>query len=432
MEGLLSELDYFQPQVMQLSVNAEYDRVFGPGQTIVQGGPIEFFVRGADGLYLDLNNSKIELKVKITLENGNDLPNNAPVGPVNDLLNTLFQSVEMEMAGVLVTDPNTKYAFRAIVENLINYTQQVTSTRMLTEGWKKDTSPHLHETDPAGHNQALGTRAGWFAGSRVFTLIGRPHLDLFHQEKLIPANIDMKLRLIPNTHPFLLKNPAPVDVQHPQVNYKIHIASARLFIRTKEISPNLILAHEKMLQSTNYSIPYTRIITKTLTIPTGTSQVEFDNVYQGKLPDLIILGLISDANMTGGYQRSPFNFENFGVNYLCMQANGEQIPRLAYQQNFQTLDYISSYYGVLEALGFDIGPTCWDLTPAEWANGYNLYAFKITPGPIGSVHTPTRVGSIRLSIKFAQATVANISVLLLSQQGAELQIDKYKNVICIN
>ncbi|KAF0143869.1 MAG: hypothetical protein FD143_3411 [Ignavibacteria bacterium] len=253
MEGLLSELDYFQPQVMQLSVNAEYDRVFGPGQTIVQGGPIEFFVRGADGLYLDLNNSKIELKVKITLENGNDLPNNAPVGPVNDLLNTLFQSVEMEMAGVLVTDPNTKYAFRAIVENLINYTQQVTSTRMLTEGWKKDTSPHLDVTDPAGHNQALGTRAGWFAGSRVFTLIGRPHLDLFHQEKLIPANIDMKLRLIPNTHPFLLKTPAPVDVQHPQVNYKIHIASARLFIRTKEISPNLILAHEKMLQSTKVS-----------------------------------------------------------------------------------------------------------------------------------------------------------------------------------
>ena len=432
MEGLLSELDYFQPQVMQLSVNAEYDRVFGPGQTIVHGGPIEFFVRGADGLYLDLNNSKIEIKVKITLENGNDLPNNAPVGPVNDLLNTLFQSVEMELAGVLITDPNTKYAFRSLVENLINYTQPVTSTRLLSEGWTKDTANQCGITDPAGANQGLTARAAWYANSRVVTLIGRPHLDLFHQEKLIPANIDLKLRFIPNTHAFLLKTAAPADVQHPQVNYRIHIASARLFIRTKEISPNLILAQEKMLQSNNYSIPYTRIVTKTLTIPTGTSQVEFDNVYQGKLPDLIVLGLISDANMTGGYQRAPFNFENFGVNYMCMQANGEQVPRLAYQQNFANIDYISSYYGVLEALGFDIGPTCWDLKPEEWANGYNLYAFKITPGPIGTVHTPTRVGSIRLIIKFAAATGANINVLLLSQQSAEIQVDKYKNIIAVN
>ena len=95
MEGLLSELDYFQPQVMQLSVNSEYDRVYGPGQTIVQGAPIEFFVRGADGIYLDLNNSKLEVKVKITLENGTDLPNNAGVGPVNDILNTVFQSIDL-------------------------------------------------------------------------------------------------------------------------------------------------------------------------------------------------------------------------------------------------------------------------------------------------------------------------------------------------
>ena len=45
MEGLLSELDYFEPQVLQLSVNAEYDRPFGTGQTLAPGAQIEFFVR---------------------------------------------------------------------------------------------------------------------------------------------------------------------------------------------------------------------------------------------------------------------------------------------------------------------------------------------------------------------------------------------------
>ena len=431
MEGLLSELDYFEPQVVQLSVNAEYDRTFGTGQTIVPGGPIEFFVRGADNLYLDLNNSKIEIKIKITLENGGNLPADAHVGPVNDLLNALFLSVEMELGGVLVTDPNTKYAFRAIVENILNYNQLIANTRLLAEGWKKDTAGQLAITNTEGDNHGLHDRAAWFSQSRVVTLIGRPHLDLFHQEKLIPGNIDLKIKFTPNSSPFILKTAAPINNDAP-INYKIQITSARLFVRTKEISPALTMAHEKMLQTTNYTLAYNRIVTKTVTIPAGTTQIEFDNIYQGKLPDLIVLALISDANMTGGYQRNPFNFENFGVNYLGMQANGELIPRVAYQPDFANRDYIRSYFGVLEALGLDVGPNCWDLQPEEWANGFNIYAFKLTPGPIGSVRSPCRTGGVRLELKFTAATAANINVLLLSQQGAEIQIDKFKNVILIN
>ena len=130
---------------------------------------------------------------------------------------------------------------------------------------------------------------------------------------------------------------------------------ARLFIRTKHISPSLILGQGKVLQTKNYSIPFNKVITKTLTIPTGTSQIEFYNVYQGKLPDLVILAMVSDMDMSGGYQANPFHFQNFGTNYLCIQANGEQIPRLAYQPNLANQDYIRSYLGVLEALEFDIG-----------------------------------------------------------------------------
>ncbi|KAF0151797.1 MAG: hypothetical protein FD188_3433 [Ignavibacteria bacterium] len=148
MEGLLSELDYFEPRVMQLSVTGEYDRVFGTGQTLVQGGPIEFFVRGADGLYLDLNNSKIEIKLKITRENGGDLDGGDHVAPINDILNALFMSMEMELGGVLVTDPNTKYPYRAIIENLINYNKLISDTRLVAEGWKKDTAEHCQVTDP--------------------------------------------------------------------------------------------------------------------------------------------------------------------------------------------------------------------------------------------------------------------------------------------
>ena len=87
---------------------------------------------------------------------------------------------------------------------------------------------------------------------------------------------------------------------------------------------------------------------------------------------------------------------------------------------------------MLEARGFDIGPNCRDLTPEEWANGYNIYAFKITPGTIGTVRSPARLGSSRLEIKFSAHTTGNITVHLLAQHSAEIQIEKYKNIIPIN
>ena len=174
------------------------------------------------------------------------------------------------------------------------------------------------------------------------------------------------------------------------------------------------------------------MIKKTLSIRTSTSQIEFDNEYQGKLPDVVIFAMVSDTDMSGGYQANPFHFQNFGANYLCTQANGEQIPRLAYQPNFTNRDYSRSYFGVLEARGFDIGPNCWDLTPEELANDYNVYAFKITRGPIGTVRFAARLCSARLEIKFSEQIPANISVLLLSQHRAEIQIDMYLNIIPIS
>ena len=236
MEAILSEVDYFAKDAIQLAQVNEFVRKFGTGQTIVKGAPIEFYVRGADGLSIDLNNSLVEIKVKITKEDAKDIGVDDVVGPVNDLFNSLFSTVELEVAGVLVTEPNTKYPYRAMIENLINYGKDVQDTRLLCEGWTKDTSAQMGITDPTGDNAGLKTRTAWFAVSKTVTLTGRPHLDLFHQEKLIPPNVDLKLRLIPNSHKFLLKTKAGTQAA-PQVNYKVQIVSANLIVQTKVFSP---------------------------------------------------------------------------------------------------------------------------------------------------------------------------------------------------
>ena len=152
----------------------------------------------------------------------------------------------------------------------------------------------------------------------------------------------MKLKFIPNTSAYLLKTIA-TDADHPQVNYKVKIMEARLFIRSKHISPSLILGQERVLQTKKYSIPFNKVVTKPLPIHTDTSHIEFVNVYQGKLRDVVILAIVSDTSMSGGYQTNPFHFQNFGANYVCIQANGEHLQGLAYQPNFDNHVYIRVY-----------------------------------------------------------------------------------------
>ena len=79
---------------------------------------------------------------------------------------------------------------------LLNFIWEIQVTRLLSEEWTKATSAHMGATALGGNNAGLNTSATTFGRSAVVKLIGRPHLDVFQQERLIPPNIDLNIRLI--------------------------------------------------------------------------------------------------------------------------------------------------------------------------------------------------------------------------------------------
>jgi hypothetical protein len=66
-------VDVFGQILHQTVVLNEFDHEFAPLVRFQQGEPIEFMVKGADQLYLDLNESQIHLRVKITNVDGTDI-----------------------------------------------------------------------------------------------------------------------------------------------------------------------------------------------------------------------------------------------------------------------------------------------------------------------------------------------------------------------
>ena len=82
---------------------------------------------------------------------------------------------------------------------------------------------------------------------------------------------------------------------------------------------------------------------------------------------------------------------------------------------------------------FGKGDKCVNLTPTEWSDGFTIYAFKITDGPVGpgteGPRSKSTTGSIRLEIGFSAAKNRNIKVIVLYQMLGVLEFDQFRNVI---
>ena len=104
-----------------------------------------------------------------------------------------------------------------------------------------------------------------------------------------------------------------------------------------------------------------------------------------------------------------------------MYANGNKVSQMGYRPDFAKKLYNDSYLTFQEQLGFDQGDRCVNITPEEWANGYNLYSFKITDGAIGSgtvaprSHSEISSGSARLEVDFETAPANNLKLIIFYQ-----------------
>ena len=193
-------------------------------------------------------------------------------------------------------------------------------------------------TAVGGNNAGLNARAATFAKSTLVELIDRPHLDVFYQERLIFPNIDIHMKLIQSPNDFVCKSAAPA-ANSQQENYKLVIQRANLIIRTKKLTSTANKALINLLLTQNMVHHLSRVQMKHLSIPANQTSIIFDNVFIGALPDLVVVGLVSDADFAGGYQRNPFNFRNFGVNRIELKRNGTSRQSEGDSPNFATAVY---------------------------------------------------------------------------------------------
>ena len=225
--------------------------------TIQSGAALDFRVTSSNDLYLNLNNSRLHVLVKTTKATSTKIDENS-AAPINVTLHLMFRKIGVELNGQNVGDISQLYPNRYLVQSLLKYRKKIKETRLLCKGWTKDTTGHVNVTAVGGNNVGLNTRAVNFARSTVVGLIGRPHADVFHQDRLIPTNVDFNLKFIRSPNNFVCKWAAFAE-NPAQANFKVVIPSANLIIYTKQHTSTALKAHMELFKLRNMKHHLSRV-----------------------------------------------------------------------------------------------------------------------------------------------------------------------------
>jgi hypothetical protein len=420
-----SELDIFAVPPTQTQIQKGAWISYLPTTNITDSGAIEFQIQPSDDA-VDLANTQLYIRAKITKSDGTALADDSAVAPCNLFFQSLFEQVDIHVSNRLVTGGNNTYPYRAYLETLLNYGEDDKKSWLAAELWHDDTPGRLDNVyaipPPADSKVNAGwtARRAYAANSASFEMRGSLHLDLLHQERYMLNHTGIRFRLLRSKNAF---NLMAADATQ---NYKTVIEEAVLYIRKTTLSPAVQIGYAQALQVSTAKYPITRVDVKSFTIPTGSWSVNRDNLFLGSLPRRMVLGLVDAAAFNGDYTKNPYNFQHFNTSFLSVSIDGDQIPYKPFEPNFKTGQYIDSYLTLFSCM--DKGGN--SITREAYPKGFTLFVFDFTPD-LGCVDhlNLIRQGNLRIELRFREALTTSVNCVVLAEFDNILEIDNDRNVI---
>ena len=142
-ECMKPELDLFSNAPLQTSTEQGQWIEYHPLATLEQTGIIELNIDGAGDEHLDLYNTYCYVEAKLVQQDGTPLPEDAPAAPVNLMMHSLFNQVDVSLNEKPVTPSKNTYPYRAYLETLLSCGQEAKASQLTMGLWYKDTAGHM-------------------------------------------------------------------------------------------------------------------------------------------------------------------------------------------------------------------------------------------------------------------------------------------------
>ena len=336
--------------------------------------------------------------------------------PEQYLLHTIWQQVEIMIGNKeIVLAPQT-YSYRAYLEALLGTSKVAKDSFLSAAGWLSKANRNLL-IRPADETQSVG---------REFTLMGRLHLDLVNQSRMIIGGTEVRLKLNPNDPKFYFESDGDLipTLDLKEVVFYGHIA------RT---TPMLTSAHAKALSVAPARYPITRTEVRRMNISTNQIDVSLDSCLRGQIPRRMFIVLVDIDGYNGSYLKRPFSFHHNHVVYIASYIDGLQHPMIGYKPDFSNGLATREYLALFQSLNQNYTDSLCSLSYQEYLDKNTIFAFNFSPdlssGSSADTHVnPIHYGTLRLAIKFKTALISPINVLMFCEFDNIIEIDENRQV----
>ena len=427
-EGYSSSVDLFEKTPRDLAVLKREWVDFAPTNAITEDAPIEFNIDGNSSRYIDLSKTLLNIKAKVVNGDGTNVTkeDSVRVGPVNLTLQSLWRQVDLSLGQVPLSGVGTNYPYKSILDVLLENGEDAKKTQLQSQLFFKDTPGKMDEHS-AGQNLGLNWRQDITASSAIVEMTGPLYLDMAQQDRALLPGLSINLKLWPSSKQFRLM--AKDKSATEKADFKIKIMEATLKLCMVTVSPSIMTAHSQALDRSPALYPHSRSEIKTYTIAKGVESYRIDNLFMGKVPTRLVVGLVSGEAYSGSYSKNPYNFANYHLNNLAFYVDNVPTPQTPFCPKFgdhDTSDYSGTYaMPYLSLFGEKVGEDWGNfISLHDFPRGYALYRFNVSGD-----EEKMKNGNTRLELGFDTKLPNVVTVVVYAHFSALTRIDKSRTVL---
>ena len=287
--------------------------------------PIEFVIPGSRE-YIDFSRSyfRIELTLKKTDGSNISAANGRWLAP--NAFHTIIKQPSVYVNGTLTIEQTDTYPYKSYIKTILNYVTEDEETFLKLQGYYSAldhpggtlTANQMDRNTPHADYEALIPERkkavngildmrDRTTGGKTIQLFGMPHVDLFNSGRMLIPGVDLKIRFTLNDPKFFMNRliAQNVNVRLQQGDLKMKFFACMVKVRSDVY---IQIASTRLQKNLDVYYPTVRSETRTYTLQNRDSIFEATDVFNGRVPDRVVVGLVHQKSFSGDYSYNPFNF----------------------------------------------------------------------------------------------------------------------------